>query len=182
MYYTPVESFVSSEYILTSTGNRIAKDAAISKPQALEIPGGKVIIKSKVSINSSDTRVSLNKYSYISEGCMLLPSTLTTGGATRHIPMTIGAHTFIGMNCRIEAAVIGNGCFISANCTVGPRVVLKDYVLLEPNTVVAADTVIPPFCVVAGNPGVIVGIVPESAVVLHTNAAITKYKSFIPNV
>ncbi len=179
--YNPDITIIQEDYIITNTNNIICREADVHKPQALEIPNGRVYIGPKVTIHADLAPVQINKYSFIDEGAILKPGDFVNkDGTTRYITQTIGSHTYIGTNCTIEAAAIGMGCFISKNCIISKRVILKDYVLVLENTVICCDMVIPPFSIVSGNPGVIIGEQSESASTLAKLAAEAKYKSIKP--
>jgi acetyltransferase-like isoleucine patch superfamily enzyme len=70
------------------------------------------------------------------------------------------------------------GCYIDDGCVVSARVILKDFVYIEKDSVVPSDMVIPPFSIVTGNPAIIVGEVPESLSTLAPRDAVTRYRNF----
>jgi dynactin-5 len=199
MYYAPVQHFNPADYIQTSTGNKISRQASIVNPNKLEIPSGKVILLPGSKIDCENEKIILNKYVFVSENSSLVPSSITSStGETKYVPMTVGSHTFIGRNSKIEAGAIGSGCWIGDNVIIGQRAILKDYVHVESNTIIPSDTCIPPFCCVsssfsldgdnnskseftAPSVGKIVDQLPPSVVTTVPAGAITRYKSFVPS-
>lgn len=200
MMYFPTVEYAASDYIKTSTGNIVSRKALIVKPQAVELPGGRCIVGDNVVIRGDLAPVQVNKYSNIGAGTVLRPGTIMTAapaaagegapasasasasasGGLRFIPMTVGSHTQIGRDCIIEAAVIGMGCVIGDSCIICPRAVLKDFVTVQDGAVVCPDTVVPPFSIVAGRPGRIVGEAPESTSTLAVADAVKVFKSWRP--
>ena len=179
--YDLSEKFSAKNYIVTSTGNRISRSATITKPQSLEIPSGRVIIKSDVEIVCENAPVIINKYSMIGDGSKLLPCKTLQMSAdvpTKYIPMTISNYCYIGKNCKIEAAILGVCCFVGDNSILSSRCILKDYVYIEEGSVVPHDMVIPPFSYVKGNPAKIIGEIPESITTLGAQNAMQRYRSF----
>ena len=175
------ELFSSKDYIVTSTGNRISRSADITKPQSLEIPSGRVVVKSNAKINCENSPVIINKYTTICEDTKLMPCMtlqVTLEIQPKYIPMTIGSHCYIGKNCTIEAAIIGMCCYVGDNCVISARCVLKDYVYVEENSVVPADMVIPPFSYIRGSPAKIISEIPESITTLGSQIATHRYRSF----
>jgi hypothetical protein len=101
----------------TASGNRISRSADIVKPQSLEIPTGRVIIKSGVRVQCDLAPVSLNKYAIVSEDTVLVPAALLTNDGDRtapakYIPMTIGSHTCESMSTFVSHVPIKK--FLSA--------------------------------------------------------------------
>ena len=180
MMYLPLEEFLSPEYIQTSGGNVISRKAKICRPQSVEIPQGRIIIKDNVIIRGDLCTIQINKYTIINESCVLRPSYAIINENFRFINLTIGSHCYIGENSIIEAAVIGTGCYIGHNCILSKRCVLKDFVYIEANTIVPPDMTIPPFSIVSGRPGKIIGEMPESTSTLGVSDAVSRYKNMIP--
>ena len=183
MLYNPTVEFTAEDYIVTSTGNIISRKATICKPQTVEIPLGRCIICPDVIIRGDLAAVQLNRYVLVGARTVLHPcyttSTSATGGKTlKFIAQTIGADTWIGEDCVIEAAVLGTGCIIERNCVLSKRCILKDYVHVLEGSVVPPDMVLPPFSIVAGNPAQIVGEMPESTSTLGHRAAVERYKAY----
>ena len=178
--YNPDVYFAREDYILTSTGNKISRGAEITKPQSLEIPNGKVIIKTNTIIRCDLAPVSISKYSTICEDCILRPCHMgaTQSTSFKFIPMTIGSHCFVGERCIVEAAAIGLGCFISNDSIISARCILKDFVYVHEGAVVPPGMVLPPFAIVAGNPARIIGDMPESTTTLVPRDAVLRYKAF----
>lgn len=184
MIYCPEIEVSSEDYIVTSTGNIISRKASICKPQAVEIPLGRCIICPDVIVRGDLAAVQLNRYCLIGSRTVLHPCYTTTtssaGAKTlKFVPQTIGADSWIGEDCVIEAAVIGTGCVIGKNCVLSKRCILKDFVYVEDGAVIPPDMVIPPFCIVAGNPAKIRGEMPESTSTLGHRAAVERYKAYV---
>lgn len=195
--YCPVSEFDGDSFIQTSSGNRISRQALISKPQALEIPSGRCVIMPNVIIRCDLAAVQLHKYSFIDEGSLLRPCSIMTtapsgangtkegGGdgveySLKFVPLTIGSHTWIGKSCVIEAASIGMGCRIGDNVILSKRCILRDYVYVESNTVVPPDMVLPPFSIVSGAPAKIIGEMPESTSTQSPLDAVARFKNMTP--
>ena len=173
--YFPEQQHLSINYIETTTGVRVCRNAILHQAQLVQMPGGKSIITDRVILHADYAPIKINRYCFIDHDTVLKPPSLND----KHIPQTIGKNTYIGDNCLIEAASIGRGCQISPRCVLSPRCILKDFVHVETDTVIPADMVVPPFCVVAGNPARIVGEVPGSFLSLAELVAKTRYAMFI---
>jgi dynactin-5 len=183
MIYNPSIEYTAEDYIVTSTGNIISRKATICKPQSVEIPQGRCIVCVDVIIRGDLAPVQLNRYCIVGARTVLHPcfTTVSTAGVQtlKFIPQTIGADVSIGEDCVIEAAVIGTGCIIGKNCVLSKRCILKDYVHVLDGSVVPADMVVPPFCIVFGNPARIIGEMPESTSTLGHRAAVERYKAYV---
>lgn len=75
---------------------------------------------------------------------------------------------------------LGIGCSIGDNVVLCKRCILKDYSRIEAGTVVPSDMTVPPFAIVEGRPGRIVGEVSESITTLASIEAVARYKSLKP--
>jgi len=177
MLYCPESNFIKEDFIVTSTGNIINRQALIAKPQAVEIPNGKVIVEKNVIIRGDFAPIQLNKYCYINSDTVLRPAYAMNKGAFRFIPMTMGSHTYVGKNCVIQAAVIGVGCMIEDDCILSKRCILKDFVYVMSGSIIPPDMVCPPFSIVDGSPAQIMGEQPESTSTVTFTEAVTRYKA-----
>src|SRR4051794_6739868 len=77
------------------------------------------------------------------------------------MPLRMGDHVFVGAGSVVQAATIGSHVHIGAGVVVGEFAILKDYVRVLDGAVVAPNTVVPSFSIVAGQPARVVGEVPE---------------------
>ncbi|KAI9886936.1 MAG: hypothetical protein M1823_001228 [Watsoniomyces obsoletus] len=105
--------------------------------------------------------VSIGRYCILSSGCVLRPPCKTHRGVTSYWPLKVGDHVFVGEGAVIEAASIGNHVRIGAGAVIGRFVIIKDGVRVVDGCVVPAGMVIPPFSIVAGQPGQVVAELPE---------------------
>lgn len=78
-----------------------------------------------------------------------------------YMPLRMGDHVFVGPGTVVQAASIGNHVHIGAKVVVGEFAIIKDYVRILDGSVVAPNTVIPSFSIVAGQPARVIGEVPE---------------------
>jgi dynactin-5 len=171
--------YTSTDFILTSTGNIVSRTVKMCKPQQIEIPSGKCIMKANVIIRGDFAPVQINRYTMIEENTVIRPPYIMTSGQFRFIPLTIGKNTFIGADCVIESACIGVGCYIGKGCVLSKRCILKDYVVVDEGTVIPPDMVIPPFSIVSGQPAKIVGEMPPSTPTAAEAVALARYKGFV---
>ncbi len=70
-----------------------------------------------------------------------------------YCPVHIGEHVFIDSSSITAAAQIGSYVHIGKNCIIGKRCILRDCSAIMDGAVLAADTVVPPFAIMAGSPG-----------------------------
>ncbi len=75
------------------------------------------------------------------------------GFSVAFVPVHIGDYVYMGEDSVVIAAQIGSYVHIGRNCVVGRRSILKDACAIADDAVLAADTVVPPFAVMAGSPG-----------------------------
>lgn len=119
--------------------------------------------------------------------------------------MRIGDHVFIGENSVISAADIGSYVYIGKNVVIvsveyffltsqacflemlivsilfqGRRCILKDCCMIEDNTILPPETVVPSFTKYDGSPGRCVGELPECTQELMTEFTRSYYQHFIP--
>jgi len=94
--------------------------------------------------------------------------------------LRIGTRVIIEQNCIISAAEIGNHVHIGENSIVGQSCVIKDCCRILPNSVLAPDTIAPPFSILGGNPAQIIGQMPVNTSQLMTDLSNEVYYKFIP--
>ena len=164
-----------NDFIITSSGNIVSRSVEMKNAANVELPGGNVCIKDHVILHGDNARIQINSYTLIEERTEFLPPIHLDN---KYIPQTIGKNTRIGSDCIIESACIGVGCNIGNHCKLLPRSILKDYVHVKDNTVISPDMVIPPFSIVEGIPGKIVGELPPSIPAISEHISFQRYQSF----
>ena len=114
----------------------------------------------------SDTKhfISFGKYTTVGSNTVIEPPEIVRAGECSYTPVQIGNHVNIGENCSVKAVLIGNYVSIGNNCKIGKRAILKDCVELKDGTIVPDDTVIPPFSLVGGQPGLVISELSEGFV------------------
>ncbi|KAK3186851.1 hypothetical protein K4F52_004295 [Lecanicillium sp. MT-2017a] len=164
------------DYIETDTGNKVARKAILVGTQNIVL-GGKTVIQSEVMIrgdlvrtaasssssssSSSHTAVAIGRYCFLSRAVLLRPPGRMYKGSYTYMPLRLGDHVFIGQNSIVQAATVGNHVSIGRDCSIGEFAIIKDYVKVLDGTVVPPFAVIPSFSIVAGQPGRVVGEIPE---------------------
>ncbi|OTA87926.1 hypothetical protein M434DRAFT_80791, partial [Hypoxylon sp. CO27-5] len=160
------------------TGNKVSRRAILIGTQHIML-GGKTVIQAEAMIRGdlarttqptsssgaatpgSNTAVAIGRYCYLSKGCCLRPPGRIYKGSFTFLPLRLGDHVFIGEGTVVQAATIGSHVHIGHGVVVGEFAIIKDYVRILDGTVIPANMVIPSFSVVAGQPGRVVGEVPE---------------------
>ena len=174
------------EYIETDTGNKVARKAQLHGTQHI-ILGGRAVIQPQVCIRGDLVRnlplpspsapgllesnaaaraqqqqqntvaVAIGRYSFISSGSVLRPPYKLHRGKTSYHPLKIGEHVFVGPNCVIEAASIGDRVHIGTGSVLGRFAILKEGCRVLEGTVVPGGMVVPSGCVIGGRPGRVLG-------------------------
>lgn len=99
------------------------------------------------------------------------------------IPVHIGSHTYIGQNTHIAGSIsIGSCVYIGSNCILSSRSQVHDCCIIENETVVPSDMIVPPFSRVRGNPGRIVGMLPECTGGELVEARVYNYLDFVAGI
>ena len=74
----------------------------------------------------------------------------------------IGDYIFIGEGCTIQAHKIGSFVNIGKNWIIKERCILSDWWMIEDDSVLESDAVVPSFTVYGGDPAVFKGLLVES--------------------
>ena len=201
-----VPSFKSADYIRTATQNYISRTTKIQGPNNLTMKG-KSIIQSNTIIHGeyTNSQIYIGRYCYIEDGVVLTPSvapinmdpllenrwslsenkkidndTPPMNDNEKVLPIVIGSHTHIGYNTRIYSTSVGSCVRIGNNCVLSPRSRVHDCCIIEDNSIVPDDMIIPPFSRFRGNK--IVGTLPECTGSEFVDSCVQDYLAFVKNL
>uniref|UniRef100_A0A0K0DKH8 Actin-related protein 3 n=1 Tax=Angiostrongylus cantonensis TaxID=6313 RepID=A0A0K0DKH8_ANGCA len=182
--------------------NRLATSEALSggqlKPKPIEVQvishkmqryavwfGGSMlastnIIQRDVTIRGDLAAIRSGRFCIICSGTLIRPSSKKFSKGVTLFPVHIGDHVMIEEGCVISAAQICSFVHIGARSVIGGSAVLKECCRVLPGSVVAADSVFPPYSTIAGNPARIIGQEPECTEDLMTEATKQYYDNFLP--
>jgi dynactin-5 len=113
------------------------------------------------SAPANTTAVAIGRYCFLSKAVLLRPPGRLYKGVFTYMPLRMGDHVFVGQSSVVNAASVGNHVSIGAGCVVGDFAIIKDYVKVLDGAVIPPFAVIPSFSIVAGQPGRVVGELPE---------------------
>ena len=170
--------YPKKEYLETHTGNKVSRKAIVKGTQNIHL-NGKCIISPGVIIRGDLAPVKIGKNTIIREDVVIRPSYKRAKGHLKYITMHIGDYVYIGENSIVCAGKIGNCVQIGKNCIISHRCVLKDNSRVEDNTVLCADTEVPPFTLYGGHPGIYKSDLSDSTVFMHTEMAQAFYNKFV---
>ena len=127
--------------------------------------------------------IRMGRYCRIDEGTILKPPYARLAGknSVKFVSLTIGNHSWIGKECVIEAAAVGSSVHVGDNCVLSRRCIIKDCCWIDAGTVIVEDMIIPPFSIVSGVPGRIIGELPESAALELVNRGSDSFSTFVSN-
>lgn len=168
-----------NKYIRTATGSFVSRHANLKNAEkGIELKG-RSWIEDGVTLCGDLAFIRVGRYNLIGVNTTITPPVLVPSSSEssqqQHSPVSIGAHTSIGSDCDIQAAAIGSYNLIEKNVTLGPRVILKDAVVVAEGTKIPADTVVPPFTRVSqGTPIQMMPLSPSTIPILQ-DAALDTY-------
>ncbi|KAL7495220.1 hypothetical protein ACHAWT_006939 [Skeletonema menzelii] len=188
-----------SNYIVTASQSYISRSASILVAPNLHSKGKSVIQKNVTIHGEFGVSIHIGRYVYIDDDVEIVPSVIPVSsdpllevGSSRNIssgepptenekalPVIIGSHTKIGKNCTIHSISIGSCVRIGSNCRIFPRSKIHDCCIIENDTTIPSDMVIPPFSRVRGNPARIVGSLPECCGVEFVEDCVKEYTGFV---
>lgn len=201
------EATKSSDYIITAAQTYISRSANILGAQYL-ISNGKSLIRANTTIHCEyGSSIHLGRYCFIDEGVVLMPTLVpisrnplltidrsfeyhsgVSGGCRppgendKALPLIIGSHTHIASNTHIQSIFIGSNVKIGNNCILMPRTKVYDNCIIEDDTILPADLVVPPYSRVRGKPGKIVGILPECWGGECVEESVREYHNFVKSL
>ncbi|KAJ8325692.1 hypothetical protein O5D80_005891 [Batrachochytrium dendrobatidis] len=155
-----VQYYHKPDYIETDTGNKVSRKAHIYGIQNIVL-GGKTIIQDNAVLRGDLRRagaghsvaITTGRLCQIHSNVIIRPPYKLYKGSFSYYPMKMGDHVIIEHGSIIEASSIGSYIHIGKDCVIGRFVVIKDCTRILDGAVVPANTVIPPFSVFGGNPG-----------------------------
>ncbi|KAK5973365.1 actin, partial [Trichostrongylus colubriformis] len=181
----PIVNYLKEEYVETNSGNKICKvhstkDSTICGTQNIVL-NGKNIVQKDVIIRGDLAAIRSGRFCIIRKGTLIRPSSKKFSKGVTLFPVHIGDHVMIEEDCVISAAQICSFVHIGAGSVIGGSAVLKECCRVLPGSVVAADSVFPPYSTIAGNPARVIGQEPECTEDLMTEATKQYYDNFQPS-
>mmetsp|Transcript_2454 Transcript_2454/g.3588 ORF Transcript_2454/g.3588 Transcript_2454/m.3588 type:complete len:202 (+) Transcript_2454:115-720(+) len=170
--------FDQKTWIQTKLGNKISKNSLLYGSNKIRVLG-KTIVEPGVIIRGDLATVDLGKNCIICENSVIRPPDQRYPGKLVYIPLKIGDYCIIEKNSIIQAAKIADFVHVGQNCVIGKRSMVSSCVKILDNTVLAPNTVCPPFTVFGGSPGKVVGRLPPSFQHYCIDQTVTFYKNFV---
>merc|ERR1711879_974480 len=145
----------------TPSDNRISQKANLMGMANIMV-AGRCTIERDTTLRADLEMINIGKFCVIAEQAILKPPDQLHEAKMIFLSMSIGDFVIIGKSSLVRAASIGSYCYIGENSIVGSRCVLESCSYILPGTILAQNTVVPPFTVFGGNPGGYVGRLPPS--------------------
>ncbi|KAK6041388.1 hypothetical protein COOONC_21107 [Cooperia oncophora] len=170
----PIVNYSKEEYVETNSGNKICKvhstkDSTICGTQNIVL-NGKNIVQKDVIIRGDLAAIRSGRFCIIRQGTLIRPSSKKFSKGVTLFPVHIGDNMLI----RAYRRWISDQFWWSCAC-------LKECCRVLPGSVVAADSVFPPYSTIAGNPARVIGQEPECTEDLMTEATKQYYDNFQPS-
>ncbi|XGW19810.1 hypothetical protein V3C99_003555 [Haemonchus contortus] len=150
-------------------------------PHLKEGPQAAGVAQKDVIIRGDLAAIRSGRFCIIRKGTLIRPSSKKFSKGVTLFPVHIGDHVMIEEDCVISAAQICSFVHIGAGSVIGGSAVLKECCRVLPGSVVAADSVFPPYSTIAGNPARVIGQEPECTEDLMTEATKQYYDNFQPS-
>lgn len=174
----PEKFYNASQFIETASGNKVSRNSVLCGSQNIVL-NGKTIIMNDTIMRGDLANIKVGRYTVIRERAVIRPPVKKFSKGVAFFPLTIGDSVYVGEDSIVSAAQVGSYVHVGKDCVVGRRSVLKDCCALADGCVLPPDTVVPPFAIFAGNPGRMVGELPECTQDLMVDYTWNFYHSFI---
>lgn len=142
-----------SEYIETASGNKVSRQSVLCGSQNIVL-NGKTIVMNDCIIRGDLANVRVGRHCVVKSRSVIRPPFKKFSKGVAFFPLHIGDHVFIEEDCVVNAAQI--------------------------NTVLPPETVVPPFTVFSGCPGLFSGELPECTQELMIDVTKSYYQKFLP--
>eukprot|EP01112_Ceratiomyxa_fruticulosa_P000637 TRINITY_DN1057_c0_g1_i2.p1 TRINITY_DN1057_c0_g1~~TRINITY_DN1057_c0_g1_i2.p1 ORF type:complete len:184 (+),score=14.26 TRINITY_DN1057_c0_g1_i2:273-824(+) len=173
----PPMYYEKGDYIETLTGNKVSRKSVLCGSMNIRLHG-KTIIKPGAVIRGDLANVIVGRLSLIGDNTVIRPSYKRFKSGIAFFPLTIGDHVTIDEGSVVEAASIGSYVSIGKNCIISKRCIIKDCSSIPDNTILAADTVVPPFTEYRGAPGLFYQELQESWIEVQKEKTTSYYERF----
>ena len=141
------------DWVITASQNHLHRRSRLIQTKRIHLDG-RVVFDVDVQVDASAAPVQIGYQSMVMCGTLLATSTLSIKpGVVQRTPLRMGSYCIVERDCKVMAASIGSYVHIEANVSIGQRVMIGDACRILASSVVADDTVIPSFSIVAGSPG-----------------------------
>uniref|UniRef100_T1ITU8 Dynactin subunit 5 n=1 Tax=Strigamia maritima TaxID=126957 RepID=T1ITU8_STRMM len=171
--------YSKADYIETAAGNKVSRKSVLYGSQNIVV-NGKTIIHSDCIVRGDLADVKIGRYCVISKGTVIRPPFKELSNCGKFIPLYIDDHVFIDEDSVVNAALIGSYVHIGMNCVIGRHCILKDCCKIDDNTVLPVETIVPPFAIYSGSPGMCAGELPECTQDIMIDYTKSYYENFIP--
>jgi len=175
----PMVYYDKSAYVETATGNRVSRNSTFCGSQNIVLLGRTILMEGCI-LRGDLAAIRMGKYCILSEQTVIRPSYKKFSKGFTFFPIHVGDHVMIEPNCILMPAQIGSYVFIGRGSIVGRSAVIKDCCEIRAGSVIAADSVVPPFSILAGNPARVIGEMPECTQDLMTQLTRDFYDNFQP--
>ncbi|KAA8584892.1 hypothetical protein FQN60_003586 [Etheostoma spectabile] len=142
-----------AEYIETASGNKVSRQSVLCGSQNIVL-NGKTIVMNDCIIRGDLANVRVGRHCVVKSRSVIRPPFKKFSKGVAFFPLHIGDH--------------------------GRRCVLKDCCKILDNTVLPPETVVPPFTVFSGCPGLFSGELPECTQDLMIDVTKSYYQKFLP--
>ncbi|GME67983.1 unnamed protein product [[Candida] boidinii] len=137
----------SSEWLETSSGNRIHKTCTIKHPEFIVISGNSTLNENcKLIVDNLKKQtesISIGKYTYLSKN-VVIETIVNKDLKEKTYSINIGSYTTIGKNSKIYSMNVGSRCKIGSNCRLGAYSIIYDCCIIHDNVIIPDRYIIPP--------------------------------------
>lgn len=166
-----------NDYIETTSGNKINRNALLFGTQRIII-AAKSVVRENTILRGDLAEIYVGRYCIISNGVVMRPPGRKFAKGFAHVKQTIGDSVFIGPDTIMSASNVSNNVYIGKQCIIGENCIIKAYSCILDGTVLAPETTVPVYSVVAGNPGQIIDVLPDCAKEMLEAYAVDCYAKF----
>ena len=138
------------------------------------------IIEPDAVIRGDLATIEIGVHCLLSAHSILRPPPQRSRSALAYIPQQLSDYVFIGSHTLCEAATVGAYTSIGHHCVIGKRAVIGTCCLVRDGCVLVEQTVCPPLSVWEGNPGRMVGRLPDCWREMWMDHCRQYFKHFLP--